>query len=912
MIRDAWETLSRAFAVLRRKRLDREFDEEFATHLALLTDQFERRGLPRDEARRQAILQMGGLNPTRDLHRESRGLPHVERWMEAVYSVGKDLRHAARSLARARTFTLVCVVSLGVGMGAFVALATFVRAIGAPARGVDTTGLVELLVIPQGPLRAKAGTGAIEEWSYPDFEDLRRADTGIALTGWAMGISETPPAGDDDPARILTLYVSPNYFTTFGVSLAFGPGFDAAADQQSSTAPPVVVSHAYWRNRLGSDPDIVGKPLTFDGVTHVVAGVTPAEFRGHFNALDDNAPSSALFVPLERFPRLRADSGLRTNRLLDWVHLHGRLLPGVDLAQANTRVAATMAALARQYPASNEFKAASAEPYYSQGAANRTQMRKVFSVMLSLAGMVLLVVCVNISGMMLVRGAARERELSVREAVGASRTRLMQYLFFEAVWLAVIGGVLSVAVLFGLPALVARWLDTTVPPELDLDGAGIAVSASLCFAVSIVLGLLPAVRLSRPNIIAALKDDVAGGGLRVSRLQRAAAAMQVAIAVPFLVVSGAMLDRVRTADFGFDGQGLVAARVDPTAVSERTGAQVPLRTFRTSLQAASGVVSLTMGDGMPLDFTEREVRVSPATEPDFVSAHVTRVAEGYLDTVGARLLQGRAILAEDRSAGARVAVISEPLAKRLFPSGAAIGERLRCALEEGREDEFTIVGVTADFATAQLTTPRPQILLPLPDSPIDPVYLIARGAPSDESRLASAFENVARDLGVELIPSLLETWPGIVSGTTLVEKSLQDLVFESIAVAVAGAVVLALASLGVLGVIAFMVRTRTREIAVRMALGATRPRVVGLMMLDVMRLVAPGVAVGLAIGGVLIRVMSDVMGTPLTVGPTPLGAVEPLIYLSAAAVAIVVALAAGLPAARRAASIQPMAAMRSE
>jgi predicted permease len=789
-----------------------------------------------------------------------------------------------------------------------------------PARGIDTNGLVELLVMPLGPLRARAGVGAIEEWSYPDFHELRRADTGMAVTGWAMGSTETGitrpdtvdlEAGNEYPARVMTLFVSANYFSTLGVSLARGPGFDPAVDDRPSAAPRVVVSHGFWRNRLESDPDIVGKTLTLDGIPHAVVGIAPAEFRGHFNALDDSASSSVLFMPLERHPRLRADPSLRFNRSIDWVNIHGRLAPGVEIMRANEIVAATMAGLSRQYPATNEFKAAAVEPYFSQGAANRRQMRRTTGVILGLAGTVLLIVCVNISGMILVRGATRERELSIREAVGASRRRLIQYLFFEAVWLALIGGGLSVLVLFGIPAGIA-WLGATVPPELDLDLAGVAIVSGLCLVVSGVLGLLPALRLSRPNLVPALKDDVAGGGRKVSRIHRAAAAIQVAIAVPFLVTSGVMLDRVRTADFGFEPEGLAAVRVDPATASKGGRADFSFRSVRSTLEEATGVLSVTMGDGMPIDFAQRDVRVSQSNGTEFVSAHVTRVAEGYLDTLGVRLLRGRSITAEDRGAAARVAVISEPLASRLFPDGDAIGERLTFALEEGRQEEFTIIGVSADFASSQLTTERPQMLLPLPEKPESAVHLIARGAPADETRLTSAFENVGRDFGLEFLPSRLGVFRGIVTGKQLVRKSLNDLVSESIAVAVAGAVVLVLASLGVLGVIAFMVATRTREIAVRMALGATRPRVLGLMLSDVVKLVTPGVATGLLVGAVLIRTMNDVMGTPLIVGPTPLGAVEPLIFVAAASVTVGIALLASLPAARRAVSVQPMIAMRSE
>jgi ABC-type antimicrobial peptide transport system permease subunit len=204
------------------------------------------------------------------------------------------------------------------------------------------------------------------------------------------------------------------------------------------------------------------------------------------------------------------------------------------------------------------------------------------------------------------------------------------------------------------------------------------------------------------------------------------------------------------------------------------------------------------------------------------------------------------------------------------------------------------------------------MLLPLPEKPASAVYLIARGAAADETRLTSAFENVGRDFDLEFLPNRFGVFQRIVTGRQLVQKSVHDLVAESIAVAVAGGVVLVLASLGVLGVIAFMVATRTREIALRMALGATWPRLLGLMLSDVVKLVTPGVAVGLLVGAVLIRTINDVMGTPLKVGSTPLGAVEPLIYLAAASVAVLVALLAGLPAAGRAASIQPMIAMRSE
>ena len=831
-----------------------------------------------------------------------------------LQTIRRDLVHAVRTLARERAFTLVCVVSLGIGMGAVVALATFSRAITAPAHGINTDRLVELLVLPLGPLRAKAGVWALERWSYPDYQALRDADTGMDVTGWTLESSEfgeRSPDGKTAPPRVATLYVSPNYFRTFGVSLARGPGFDAATDDSPSAEPHVVVSHDFWKSRLAADPAIVGKSVLLDGVPHTVVGVAPEDFRGHFHFFQ--APGSLVFVPLERHPRLRQEPNLRNDRTADWVRLHGRMHSGVSPTQANALVSSAMSTLARRFPATNEFKAAAVEPYVSLGAAGLPESRRVFAVLLSLAGAVLLIVCVNISGMMLVRGATRAHELSVRAALGATRPTLLQQLFFEAMVLAFAAGALSVLVLFGIPALIGWWIGVPIPPEIDFDAAGAVIATGLCLVVGVLFGLLPAVRFSRPSLLPALKDQADRGGSQTIRAHRIAAMVQIGIAVPFLVTSGVMIDRVRTADFGFPLEGLAGARV-PASVRAQEARSI--RSAVDSLERTAGVRSVAIADGMPIDFDYREFRVGRADKSRFATAQVTRVGEHFLETVGAPLLRGRTITAEDRTMDSPVAVISDPLAKQLFAGREAVGQRVAAWLEEGREREFTVVGVTADFASSQLTTTRLQLLLPLPDlvpaaSPkVATVHLIVRGAPGDEPRLKAALETALRDLGVEALPGV--AFPGIVSGQELEAKSKSDLIAEGTAVGIAGGLVLVLAALGILGVVGFMVATRTREFAVRMALGSTRRRVFGLMLSDTAKLAAPGVAGGLLVAAVLIRTMQDVMGTPLTVGPTPLGVMEPVIYAGASMIAVAVALLAGVPAARRATSIEPMAAIRSE
>jgi putative ABC transport system permease protein len=833
--------------------------------------------------------------------------------MGTLRSIRGDLRHAMRALVKERAFTLVCVVSLGIGMGAVVALATLGRAITAPARGVDTDGLAEVLVLPQGPLREKAGVWALERWSYPDYQALRDTDVGMDITGWSLESSEfgEPVPDQKAPLRVPTLYVSPNYFRTFGVSLARGPGFDAAHDDSPSAEPRVILSHDFWTGRVGSDPDIVGKSVMVDGVPHTVVGITPQDFRGHFHFFQ--APPSLLLVPLERHPRLRQEPNLRNDRTAEWIRIHGRLAPGVSLTQANGLVSSAVATLASRYPATNQFKAATVEPYASLGAAGRPESLRVFSVLLSLAGAVLLIVCVNISGMMLIRGATRAHELSIRAALGAGRQSLAQHLFVEALVLACAAGMLSGLVLFGIPALIGWWMGVPVPAEVDFDAAGALVAAGLCLLVSVLFGLLPAIRFSRPSLLPALQENAGRGGTQRIRAHRVAAMVQIGIAVPFLVVSGVMIDRVRTADYGLALDGLAGARI-PASARQRDGGSI--RSAVDGLRQAAGVRSVAIADGMPIDFDYREFRVARADQAAFATAHVTHVGEHFLETIGARLLHGRTITAEDRLMDAAVTVISHPLAEQLFPDADAIGQRLTVSLEEGRDRDFTVIGVTGDFASSQLTTTRLQLLVPLPDvsTPAEhvapTVHLIVRGEPGDEPRLKSALETALRGLGVEALPGV--AFPGIVTGPELDEKSKADLVAEGTAVGVAGGLVLVVAALGILGVVGFMVATRTREFAVRMALGSTRRRVFGLMLSDTIKLVIPGVAGGLLLAAVLIRTMQDVMGTPLTLGAEPLGVMEPVIYAGASVLAVTVALLAGLPAARRATSIDPMTAIRSE
>ena len=825
--------------------------------------------------------------------------------MELMTGIWRDLILAVRSLAKSRAFTLVCVVSLGIGMAPVIAIQYGVRIFTTPPPGLDTEGLVEVVTTQAGR------RPAADRWSYPDFVDLRAAQTGVSMTGWAGGEARATLPGGGETARVDALFVSANYFDIMGKALVRGRGFEPGA------GPTVVLAYDFWQRRLGSDPGVVGTSIDINGTRCIVAGIAPEHFGGHLPHQDAD-----LFLPLEQHPSF-AEPRARLDRAGTGVHIHGRLAAGVSVEQASAAIAALTSQLAREYPASNEFVAGRVAPYHPIGNIEGEDLAVIVAVWQTFTMIPLIVVCLNVSGMVQVRSAMRERELTIRQAIGASRRRLVQLLLAESLVLAAAGGALAALVLFNLPAIGSWWLGEPIPIQMQealrVDLSMLGICAGICLVTSLVCGWLPALRFSRPAIMSVLKDEAGSGGIRAGRVHRVTSGLQVAIAVPLLVLSAVSLERVRataSADFGFDVESLYAAPLDRTPAGDDPGFQV--REVIANLAQTNGVASATVADGLPLDFRYRLAKVGSAapasSPPTVVFAHVTRVGDHYLETLGIRLLAGRGFTSADVTGSPPVTIVSKPLADKLYPDGNALGRPMtfESSGEAGAAPlTLTVVGVTADFPTSQMSTDREQLLLPLAQHPdvqkdsvqisddrsnVPTLMLVARGAAGEpEAKLTAALENVlrARD------PRFERT--RIVSGAQLRRQSMDDFFTQSAVAGISGGVALLLAALGIYGVIGLMVATRTREIAVRVALGASRARVVAMILLDVIKLVAPGVGAGLVIAFALTRLDTGI----------PLSAVEPLAYLAGAAIAIVTAVLAGLGPARRAASVQPMVAMRS-
>src|SRR5829696_4946385 len=611
-----------------------------------------------------------------------------------------DLFHATRTLSRARAFTAVCVVSLGLGMGVVIAILLLMRvAIATPPR-VDDRRLVEFVVRPSGQLLAQAGSAILDTWSFPDYLHVRDAAANMSVTGWSRGDGLYQPADAATPISVQTMYVSSNYFSTIGVTLPRGPGF-TKVDDASRAEPEAVIGERIWQVRFNSDPNIIGRRVRINQADYVIVGVTPEDFRGHTSGLNDG--SYQLWLPLSRHPRLLAAASVRLARDVSWLRIIARLPGGTTVAQADAIVHSAVASLAARYPSTTQDEAGGVEPYFPPGARIRSQIGRARLMMFGLSSIVLLVVGLNISGMMLVRSAMRQRELAVRLAMGASRVRLVRYHLSEALMLAILGGSLASALIFGAPPLLAWLLDIRdVSLEVFRPDLWLVVQCiALCFVTSVVLGLLPAIRFSRAGIITAIKGSSAGSGLRVGRLQRFTAAAQAGLAVPFLVICGLYLDQARTtafADVGFAPKGLYAARVDLAAVAKTDDEQrLFVRTVLENLAQARGVASVSIGDGVPLDAVDRSVRVARDGEGAFVFAHTTRIERGYFETIGTRLIAGRAIEASDRDGTERVVLLSEPLARQLFSTTDPLGARVTFAFSGSPQQTYTVVGITADL-----------------------------------------------------------------------------------------------------------------------------------------------------------------------------------------------------------------------
>ncbi|HEX8209906.1 MAG TPA: ABC transporter permease [Longimicrobium sp.] len=799
----------------------------------------------------------------------------------------QDLRFAIRSLSRAPAFALAAVATLALGIGANTAVFSLTNAVFLrPLPAERPQELVRLLANERG------APGASNPLSYPDYLDvaaLRGVFAGVAASGRAEveRASGAPTRGQ---------LVSGNYFTVLGVRPAVGRAL-LPSDDVAGAKPVAVVSHDLWTRELGGGGDVVGSELRLNGQAFTVVGVAPASFRG-----TDVEIAPDVWVPLAQQPLLRGAAAgapsLLAQRGSHWLFPIARLAPGVTRDQASSALRVLSARLGAAYPETNRevrFRAIPGGTLVS--AASSPEVLVVFILLSVVVAAVLAIACANVANLLLARAASRRREIAIRVSVGASRGRLVRQLLTESVLLALLGGAAGLALARAASRLF-RLLE--LPPTLDFstDGRVLAHSLAMSLATGILFGLAPALAAARGDTQSALRDGGAGTGRSPSRLRGALTVAQVALSLALLVMAGLLLRSVwalQAAPTPYDEPRIATAHVEMrVAEGDTAAARAALLRLLEAVRRTPGVEAAAFTQLVPMGGSRVEEPFSvPGAAGGSRSLDVNVVSGDYFATMGMRASAGRTFEPRDRAGGAPVAVVSRALARSLWPGQNPIGKRLR-AEREGR-GVVEVVGVVDDVSYARHAGLRPLVYLPWEQS-IDVGVALQVRARGDAAQVVEPVRRAARVAGVELVAARTlsqmrrdAAFPQRLTGTLL---------------SIFGAVALALASVGVYGVVAYGVAQRTREIGVRIALGARPGDVSAMVVAGGARLAAIGVAVGVAIALGASQLLSTLL--------FGVGAADPLTYGGVAALLLGMTLLATWIPARRASRVDPMVALRSE
>jgi predicted permease len=819
-----------------------------------------------------------------------------------------DLRHGARGLRRTPGFAALVVLSLGLGLGACAAIFSLVNAVllrPLPVR--DPGGLVSL---SQGDTTGPWGepNRLLDVYSYPLYRRLQSEAvfSGLAAqqggtTSCAVRAGEHEPPAEAATGRA----VSGNFFEVVGVAAQRGRLL-AAADDTATAEPVVVLSHGYWQRRFGGDQALVGTRLEINATRYTVVGILAPRFEG--TAAGERID---LWVPLHRHAQLVHRDELLTSRMLWWLHLFGRLAPNIDRSAAQASANVTL----QRFLAEDRFRVSElpdTDPTVAPtakdvrielgpGGRGLSGMRQTFAqpllVLMAGVGLLLLIVCLNVGHLLLLRAIRRQRELNIRAALGASRGRLVRQLVTEGLLLSVLGGIAG--------ALAMRWLVDgilAVAPggtELDVavDGTVWAFGTVCTMIAGVLVGLAPAWQVARRSLQPALRTGAGATDRRAGRLGRVLMVSQVVFAVVLLVgavLLGATLERLRAVDLGVDRERLLVATVMPRtmgldqaralllheALAQRASALPGVRS--ASMSALSGYWSLQLPSGATSGTGVQRVTVTPE----------------HFQTVGLRLLQGRAFTRQDHDQSAPVAIVNRALARQLFGEGTAVGRRFR--LVAGPPQDMEVVGVVSDAR---------QLFGQLREAPAPAFYRPAAQAHDMLSRLEVRAAGDPALLTADVRRAIGEVAPGLPIGAvrTMTERTEEALRPERLMAMLSrgfGLTALFLVALGLFGVVGQWAAQRTPELGVRMALGATTGEVRWLVLRQSLALVLVGVVLGIPTAAAASRLLAGVL-----FGVQPLHA--PALGVAAAALFLVAVLAAYLPA-RRASRVDPMTALRSE
>lgn len=831
----------------------------------------------------------GAGGPGRGSDWERPGLGH------RLETLLQDLTFAFRSLRKSPAFALVSILSLAVGIGLSASFyAFFQKTWREPVPGVLAADRVaELTVVERGI--------EDESWSYPDFREVREAGTPFGeVVGWKEreGTLDAPEGGE----HVRMMSVSSGYFRVLGVVPAMGRTFLPAEDSGPGQHPVAVISDAMWRDRLGANPSIIGETLTLNQIPFTVVGVAPAAFTGHRVLVSE----TDVWVPLSQDPWIAGARNLMEDRASRWLRVLGSIPEGATIQECDAALATLFTRFAEDHPETNEARRARARSFGPVPAVGRTESFRATLLLAGLLGLVLLIICGNVAGMVLARSVTREEEIAVRLALGSGRGRLARLLILEALILSAAGGIGGV--FLGVWGLDAAYALIPGVPALDFPfGWHLLLPAlALILGTALLVGALPAIRFSRPELVSSLKEGKGGGGRRAGRIHRLAATSQTGLAFLLLVVSGLFVRAVGTlyqTDLGFEPAGLVTSRMDLSGVGIDTPEEAApfLEKIREAVETVPGVGGVTFADGHPVDLVGNFSSVSRLDRPDDPSARIqvefTRVGEGFFETVATPLLRGRGILSTDDLTSDPVIVLSESVANRLWPGEDPVGRRVSSGFSRNGPSEFTVVGVVGDVASSRPTEHWPNIFFSLHQA-YDPRLMVLVRASSHPRALYRPIREAI--LGAE--PAF--PYPVVGQAQDLVDRAANRQRVSGATAGGLGLLAIILAAIGIYGVVAFAVSRRTREIGLRMAMGAGR----GAVLLDVLKDGIALAAPGLLLGGLL--AVASAMGFRAQLyGLSPL---DPVAFFAAGAIILLVILLASFFPARKASGIDPMKALRQE
>ena len=885
-----------------------ELTEELAQHLDDRFRDLKSGGASDEDAYRATVSELDDLCALRDLDRSQRMPKHdpvpvgdatSSTWLADLQ---RDLRYAGRTMRRSPLFVLFVILTLGLGIGANTTVFTVINTLILNPMPVSAPS--ELMAVASVGSASAGQSNTLMPLSHPNFADYQRQNTVFrSLAGYArMRAFTWQTQGNTQP--LLGELVTGDYFPTLGVRTATGRTFGPEADVRGGGQAVAVMNYGTWQSRFGGDPAIVGRQLRLNDVVVTVIGVTTPGFIGVNGLVGPD-----LWMPFALGEQLLPNE-MRTasaNRSMPLLQGIGRIKPGVTVAGAQANVTALAAALAREYPSENEGHSVAVRPIADVLFGGGSAMIRMAGVVLTIvAGIVLLIACSNVANLLLARSTARQQEMAVRVALGASRARLVRQLLTESLCLGLMSGTLGLLIAAGGMQLLAKTLPATgtfVSSRLDATVLFFALIVSL--ATGFVFGIVPSLRVSRASVAGILQEGrSAGRSARKVTVANALLVGQVALSFLLLIVAALFLRSIQRAyeiDPGFKADRLAVFITNPgQAGYDEPRADAFYRDVRERVTRLPGVESVSWASNMPLfarPVSGLRVEGRPVQSPTESSATIVNTVDlGYFETTGVTMVKGRTFTDVDRATSRQVVVINEKLAHDYWPGEDvqdAIGKRVTVP---GEQQPREIVGVarTANY-TSWGEPAQACVYLPLEQNHLPAMTLYVRGQ-ADPARLVGSVRREIEAAGPRVLVS------GVRTGQQVIDGSLFQARMGVALLGVFGLLALGLASIGLYGILAYAVNQRQREIGLRMALGASQSGVMRLILKQGLSLVSIGMAIGfvaaLAVGRLLGRMLYGV------------GASDPLSVIVATIVLGIVALVACYLPARWATRVDPLVALR--